>query len=80
MKDVRKILYQKEQDLKRVRKEIQSLLIVIPVLAEQKPAAPDLMQLLDRAVVESSANGMADLEAYYPFLRSVETSKRTNRG
>lgn len=35
MKDVRAVLLDKEQDLQRVRREIQALLVVIPLLAQE---------------------------------------------
>jgi len=45
MKDVREVLRQKEKDLERVRREIQALLTVIPLLADDQPIPKDVMQL-----------------------------------
>ena len=36
MKDVHAVLRDKEQDLERIRREIQALLVVIPLLAEEQ--------------------------------------------
>jgi hypothetical protein len=36
MKDVHAILRDKEQDLQRIRREVQALLLVIPLLAEEQ--------------------------------------------
>jgi hypothetical protein len=38
MKDPHSVLREKEQDVKRVRKEIQALLTVIPLLADDQPS------------------------------------------
>ena len=43
MKDPRSVLRQKDLDLERVRKEIQALLIVIPLLADDQTSS-DVMQ------------------------------------
>ena len=37
MKDVLAVLYQREMDLERVRKEIEALRAVIPLLGEETP-------------------------------------------
>jgi hypothetical protein len=38
MKDVFAVLYQREMDLERVRKEIEALRAVIPLLGEETPS------------------------------------------
>jgi hypothetical protein len=38
MKDISGVLLQKEQDLLRVRQEIEALRVVITLLADEKPA------------------------------------------
>jgi hypothetical protein len=80
MKDLLTVLRQKEQDVERVRREIQVLLTVIPLLADGQDASDDVMDLLRvasaRAVVEPSGNGMTDLETYYPFVRNMRESER----
>lgn len=80
MKDLHSVLRQKEQDVERVRREIQGLLTVIPLLADDPPASHDVRHLPHLAsagtVVEASDNGMADLETYYPFVRHMRPSER----
>ena len=80
MKDLRAVLRQKEQDVERVRREIQGLLRVIPLLADEQPASDDVMYLLRLssagAAAKPSANGMTDLETYYPFVRHMRLSER----
>ena len=80
MKDLQTVLREKEQDVERVRREIQALLTVIPLLADDPLAPDDVRHLLHLAsagtVVEPSDNGMADLETYYPFVRHMRLSER----
>ena len=77
MKDPRSVLREKEQELERVRKEIQALLRVIPLLADDQPD-PDVMDelrlALSRTPVDALDNGMAQLEIYYPFIRHLRIS------
>ncbi len=80
MKDLQTVLCQKEQDAERVRREIQALLTVIPLLADDQPSPGDVMHLLplasSRTFAEPSGNGMADLETYYPFVKQLRVSER----
>ncbi len=89
MKDLHTVLCQKEQDAERVRREIQALLTVIPLLADDQPSPlladdqpspDDVMHLLplasSRTFAEPSGNGMADLETYYPFVKQLRVSER----
>jgi hypothetical protein len=45
MKDLQTVLRQKELDVERVRREIQALLIVIPLIADDQPSSDDVMHL-----------------------------------
>jgi hypothetical protein len=78
MKDVRQLLFQKEKDLERVRREVQALLTVIPLLADD-PVTEDVMSQLGVSLAEQlhqpADNGMADLETYYPFVRHMRLSE-----
>jgi hypothetical protein len=75
MKDPHTVLRQKEQDVERVRREIQALLTVIPLLADDQSASDDLMHILRLASAGTVVdNGMADLETYYPFVRHMRVS------
>jgi len=78
MKDVRQLLFQKKKDLERVRREVQALLTVIPLLADD-PVTEDVMSQLGVSLAEQlhqpADNGMADLETYYPFVRHMRLSE-----
>ena len=80
MKDLQSVLRQKEQDVERVRREIQALLRVIPLLTHDQPSSDHVMDqplsASSRIVAEPSDNGMADLELYYPFVRHRQMSGR----
>jgi hypothetical protein len=79
MKGLHTVLRQKEKDVERVREEIQALLTVIPLLADDDPADV-LMDLLrsvsSRTAAEPTGDGMADLETYYPFVKQLRMSER----
>jgi hypothetical protein len=81
MKDPYVVLRQKEQDMERVRREIGALLTVIPLLIDNEPASDDLIALLrlDSAGLarKPSADDMAALETYYPWIRHMGESERT---
>jgi len=81
VKDPHRVLLEKEQDLERVRKEIQALLAVIPLLEDDLPSSDDLMLVRrlfsSRTVAEPSDKGMADLELYYPFVRHMRERTQT---
>ena len=78
MRDVRTVLCQKEQDAERVRKEIQSLLLVIPLLADDEPSCDIMQPLLEslRPMQDSSDHDMALMEIYYPFIRNLRAEGR----
>ncbi len=84
MKDPRSVLRQKDLDLVRVRKEIQALLTVIPLLVDDPPFS-DVMNEVPLASfpthVDPPENDMAQLELYYPFVRHLGMSnpKRGDR-
>jgi hypothetical protein len=80
MKDPHSVLREKEQDLKRVHKEIQALRTVIPLLADDhvddQPSSDVMDELLlavSRAPVDPSNNGMSELKLYYPFVTHLRT-------
>ena len=79
MKDLQTVLRQKELDVERVRREIQALQMVIPLIADDQPSSDDGMQLLrwasSRTVAKPSDNGMDDLETYYPFVRHLRLTE-----
>jgi hypothetical protein len=79
MKDPRSVLREKEQDLARVRREIQAVLTVIPLLVDDPPTFDVVHEVLlasSRAPLNLPDNDMAQLEIYYPFVRHLRTSER----
>lgn len=82
MKDPHSVLREKEQDLERLRKEIQALLTVVPLLADDQPSVDvmhELLLALSRTPVDLPDNDMAQLELYYPFVRHLRISEREKR-
>jgi hypothetical protein len=80
MKDPYRVLREKERDVERVRKEIQALHTVIPLLSNDQLSSDDLMPALlssvSRESVDSTDNGTADLE---PFVRHLRNSSAPRR-
>jgi len=79
MKDPHCVLREKEQDLARVRREIQAVLTVIPLLADEPPTSDVVHEVLlasSRAPLNVPDNDMAQLEIYYPFIRHLRMSER----
>jgi hypothetical protein len=83
MKDPHSVLREKEQDVERVRKEIQALLTVIPLLADDQPSSDDVMQELLLAVSRKSVDpldeGMANLEPLARHLRNSSSQSYDRR-
>jgi hypothetical protein len=79
MKDPYVVLRQKEQDMERVRREIQALLIVIPLVIDNEPASDDFRHLLRldsaRLARKPSSDDIAALETYYPWIRHMRESE-----
>jgi hypothetical protein len=80
MKDPYRVLREKEHDVERVRKEIQALQTVIPLLSDDQLSSDDLMPALlssvSRESVDSPDNPMTDLE---PFVRHLRNSSAPSR-
>jgi hypothetical protein len=77
MKDPHSVLREKEQDLERVHKEVQALLTVIPLLADDqlsRDVMPELLLASSRTPVDPPDNDMAQLELYYPFIGHLRMS------
>lgn len=79
MKDVKAVLYQKEQELERVRKEILALLTVIPLLTNDKPNV-DIIQFLksdsSKVADDVPKYDMESMETYYPFIGNLKAQGR----
>ena len=79
MKDPHSVLRQKDLDLERVREEIQALLTVIPLLADDQTSSDVMHEVLSAhygAPADPPDNDMAQLEIYYPFVRHLRISER----
>jgi hypothetical protein len=78
MKDLHSVLREKEQDLARVRREIQAVLTVIPLLADDPPTSHVVHEVLlaSSPTAVNPDNDMAQLEIYYPFVRHLRISER----
>jgi hypothetical protein len=59
MKDVLAVLYQREMDLERVRREIEALRAVIPLLGEETPS---VQAVTDRFPLTSAESDKWPLE------------------
>jgi len=82
MKDPHSVLRHKGLDLERVRTEIQALLTVIPLLADDPPSADAMNQVPVASFptpVDPPDNDMAQLELYYPFVRYLGISQPEKR-
>jgi len=79
MKDPYCVLREKEKELERLRKEIQALLTVIPLLADRQPSDCVHERASSRRTGDPPDKDMADLELYYPFVRHLRTSERSER-
>jgi hypothetical protein len=78
MKDPHRVLREKEQDLARVRREIQAVLTVIPLLVDDQPTSDVVHEVLlasSLAPVNLPDNDMALLEIYFPFVRHLGISE-----
>lgn len=73
MKDPFMVLREKERDVERVRKEVRSLLMVIPLLSEELPSTSIVHEMiLDSVGTAADADaGMLQLKRYYPFIQHL---------
>jgi len=79
MKDPHSVLRQKDLDLERVRREIQALLTVIPLLVDDPPTSEVVHEVLlasSRTPVDPPDDDMDQLEICYPFVRHLRISER----
>jgi hypothetical protein len=79
MKDLHSVLREKEQDLARVRREIQAVLTVIPLLVDDQPTSDVVHEVLlasSPTPADPPNDDMDELEIYYPFVRHLRMSER----
>jgi hypothetical protein len=62
------VLRQKEEQLAQVRREVEALRLVIPLLEDQEMPSVDPKRI---------KTGMNDLETYFPFVRNLERVRST---
>ena len=79
MKEPYSVLREKEEDLERLHKEIQALLTVIPLLADDQPSDSVHELASSRKIRDLPDKEMAELELYYPFIRRLRMSDRAER-
>jgi hypothetical protein len=82
VKDPNAVLFQKEQDIARVRKEIRALLAVIPLLSESPPSWSEVRLQIEMSRIigekyeeQTWENGLGDLERYFPFVARLQQSR-----
>jgi hypothetical protein len=74
MKNPYAVLSEKQKEIARVRREIQALLIVIPLLEDEARTWEELKISLSNLVgpdPEPTEDSMRDLELYFPFSKSL---------
>jgi hypothetical protein len=71
VKDPEKVLREKLAEVQQVRREIQALLTIIPLLADNEPSDGVKKSLENNGAEGRSDSGRADLERYYPFVRHL---------
>jgi hypothetical protein len=68
------LLSQKQEEVSRVRREIQALLIVIPLLDDDVPQWEELKASLSTLHVprqKATGDSMRELEVYFPFVKNL---------
>ncbi len=73
MKDPHMVLYEKENQMERLRKEIRALRVVIPLLAEGESSVESMQGEDDHFESGNlqTQDGMLELKRYYPFVRHM---------
>jgi hypothetical protein len=79
MKNPYSVLREKEKELERLRKEVQALLTVIPLLADDRPSDFVDGGASSRETGDLPDKNMAELELYYPFIKHLRMSGGAER-
>ncbi len=70
MRDIHELLTEKESELERVRKEIQSLHAVIPLLEDERPGfEPDRKPVSSAHVAGAASSGEDSKSSFWNFGR-----------
>lgn len=79
MRDVYAVLSQKEQDVARVRREIQALVIAIPLLENAQPTWEELKPswATELRADPPTEEALRELELYYPFIKNLRLGNGT---
>jgi hypothetical protein len=70
VRDPKTVLHEKETDLARVRREVEALQTVVPLLDDPLEWLQDLVSNRGLAA-HSEGSSMAQLELYYPFVKNL---------
>ncbi len=69
MRDIRELLTEKESELERVRKEIQSLHAVIPLLEDERPGfEPDRKPVSSAQVAGAASSGEDSKSSFWGWV------------
>ena len=79
MKDLDAVLRQKDEDLARVRREIQALLIAVPLLEDEHSKWEELKASLANQLRADPPNedSLRQMEVYYPFIKNLRQDSGT---
>ena len=74
------VLSEKQEEIDRIQREIQALLIVIPLLEDEVPTWEELQTSLSTLVgpdPEPTQDSMRALEMYFPFTKGLRRAHGT---
>ena len=71
MRSVEVVLQEKELELESVRRQVEALRFIIPLLAEtlEDFSSPDSTARLEPVQSSKESRSISDLETYFPFVR-----------
>ena len=75
VKDLEAVLQEKELDVARVRREVEALRAVVPLLDDPLAGLQDLI-LSGGLRAQSEGTGMEQLELYYPFVKKLRSTDK----
>ena len=80
VRDLYAVLRQKEEDVARVRREIENLLRAIPLLEDDQPTWDELKASLAEQLRSEppTEETLHQLEVYYPFIKNLRPGNGTD--